>query len=218
MTTVIAGIRERANEVRQTAARRQAALNLWAEMPTRTAEDTLDRLSDELATWIVPLTDDNATLLAHVDELTERVAALEAALRPFADIWNVYGKSGRIDYETAIMSFVRFPYDGSQVDAAFKQAADALEAENTRLRDFEKDYRALAAQVASIDSAGDVQIDDLEAYYGEQADMAQVRLTALIAVTTLAGIHDRRVREQTEAAALASARGRDADGSGEAGA
>lgn len=168
MTTDIAGIRERANEVRQTAARRQAALNLWAEMPTRTAEDTLDRLSDELATWIVPLTDDNATLLAHVDELTERVAALEA--------------------------------------------------ENTRLRDFEKDYRALAAQVASIDSAGDVQIDDLEAYYGEQADMAQVRLTALIAVTTLAGIHDRRVREQTEAAALASARGRDADGSGEAGA
>lgn len=85
-----------------------------------------------------------------------------------------------------------------QVYADVSALLDHVAAQAERLRKLEADYRALAAQVLRIDSAGDVQMDDLEVYYGEQADMAKVQLTALIAVTTLDGIEKRRHREALE--------------------
>lgn len=76
----IDAIRERADAALQTDERRQSALERWAEMPDRYAEDKLDRLIDEAAAWVNPLTADIATLLAHVDAQAERVRTLEAAL------------------------------------------------------------------------------------------------------------------------------------------
>lgn len=88
---------------------------------------------------------------------------------------------------------------------------DALASANAelarKLATAEADYATLAAQVARIDAAGDVQIDDLEVSYGEACDMTQVRLTALMAVATLAGIHDRRVREAQQAASALAGNG-----------
>lgn len=128
--------------------------------------------------------------------------------------------------------------------AAIRERADTLEALNWREEDFdayrylpqthddlaallaivdaltaraeaaEADYRTLAAQVARIDAAGDVQIDDLEVSYGEMCDDAQVRLTALMAVATMAGIHDRRVREAADALAAHDANGESAGNGG----
>lgn len=82
---------------------------------------------------------------------------------------------------------------------------------DARCRAYEADFKALAAQVPRIDSAGDVQIEDLEVSYGEMCDMAKVRLTALMAVATLDGIRKRRERE-----ALAATDGSGRDGNGEA--
>jgi hypothetical protein len=144
---------------------------------------------------------------------TNTLAAIRERAAAYRKAWFDFAGLNHFDprFEQA-----RHVLDVERVSAPADRAAllaivDALTA---RAEAAEADYRTLAAQVARIDAAGDVQIDDLEVSYGEQADMAQVRLTALMAVATMAGIHDRRVREAADALAAHDANGESAGNGG----
>lgn len=149
--------------------------------------------------------------------MTTNTAAEIAAIRERFERYNAdwhaldYMTTGsQIAYETEQRlsdASERFPADVSALLAIVDELTARAEAA-------EADYRTLAAQVARIDAAGDVQIDDLEVSYGEMCDDAQVRLTALMAVATMAGIHDRRVREAADALAAHDANGESAGNGG----
>lgn len=133
-----------------------------------------------------------------------------AAIRERADeaySWVYFDIGTETDASTLVDAFATVHTDLQ----ALLAIVDALTA---RAEAAEADYRTLAAQVARIDAAGDVQIDDLEVSYGEMCDDAQVRLTALMAVATMAGIHDRRVREAADALAAHAANGESAGNGG----
>lgn len=115
----IDAIRERANAF-------QATMAEWQQTPLGTQKDfELIEAMEEMRDLAIT---DRETLLDANAQLAERVRTLEAALRPFAEVWAFYGS--RIDSFESIAHalFIRGWDDGFMLDADFKQAADALAA------------------------------------------------------------------------------------------